>query len=144
MPITFASWVHGTAIQIEAMDKVEQVLRRGFNVRLFLKPGVDMWFHFPIPTPVILNDRRLRADSAMIDFKTDGGQTQISKVHVYDGAARIATHEGLNLSNHHPLERFAVTDRPEIVRGIAISVAVDMGVDGRWIEFTSAGVDFLS
>jgi hypothetical protein len=70
---------------------------------------------------------------------------------VYDGETRIATHDSLREASEEGewlVRRFEVTGTPEVRRGIGISVNVffhlDSGsVDGRRIDFSSVGCDFL-
>ncbi len=66
MALAHAMWVHGHNMQIEHPDRLQSVWRAGMYIRVEGKPGLSNWFHFAIPTPVIVNGNRLRADSVMV------------------------------------------------------------------------------
>ncbi|MGH9194771.1 MAG: DUF6623 family protein, partial [Acidimicrobiia bacterium] len=58
-PISHAMWVHGTSIEVEVPNQIEDLRRFGFFTRITGKPNTTNWFHFAIPTPVIVdNDRK--------------------------------------------------------------------------------------
>jgi hypothetical protein len=144
--LAYASWIHGHSLQIEYPERVINVRRAGFSISLEGKPGSSNWFHFAIPTPVIINDVRLRAESVMLVFKTGSVDAFVRDIHVYDGATRIAVHDGVNLSKDHPFERFVIPDTPQIGLGLGISIGVAFGVESmsHTMEFFSAGCDFMT
>src|SRR5262249_19095091 len=57
-----ASWIHGTSVQVEYTDRVNAILRRGFHTYINGRGGSTNWFHYAIPTPVIVSGRRLRIE----------------------------------------------------------------------------------
>jgi hypothetical protein len=140
-------WIHGTSIQVEYTDRIGSIIRRGFHTHIECKPGLANWFHFAIPTPVIVSDGRLKIDSVMLMFKTGSADVAVKSVHVYDGPNKIASYDydwAHALKGDHPFERFDVPGQPEVLWGIGISVQVGAGVENmaHWIEFSSAGGDF--
>jgi len=147
MALAHAMWTHGHSMQIEYPDRVDSVRRAGPFVQVLAHGGSENWFHFAIPTPVIVDDSRLKADSVLVRFKCGSGDVSVGAVHVYDGEGRIAEHNNLNL---HPadwdVERFQVPGRPEIQWGVGISINVACGVESmsHEIDFASAGCDFWS
>ena len=143
MPIAHAMWIHGHSIRIEYPDRMEEETRRiGGYIRLVGRAGTSNWFHAAVPTAVIVEGNRLRIDSVMLRFRTSGAA--VTSVHVYDGATRIASHDGLSLSPYAwALERFEVTGEPEIRWGLGLSFKGEFGSGGhRRIEVASAGADF--
>jgi hypothetical protein len=144
--IAHAMWIHGHSMQIEYPDRVASQWRAGFSINVEGKPNSTNWFHFAIPTPVIINDVRLRADSVMLRFKTYSVDAWVRDVHVYDGETMIAAHNGVNLSKDHLFERFMIPDRPEVLWGIGISIGVSCGVEmmDHHMEFFAAGCDFMT
>ena len=143
--ISHASWIHGHSMQIEYPDRIASERRTGFSLNLEGKPGSSNWFHFAIPTPVIIDDVRLRADSIMLRFKTGSVDAFVRDVHVYDGERLIAAHNGVNLSKDNFFVRLVVPDRPEMLWGLGISIGVGFGVEmmDHHIEFFAAGCDFV-
>lgn len=139
-------WTHGHAMQVEFPDRIRSVWRAGFFIRVVGQPNSTNWFHFGIPTTVIVNDKRQMVDSVMLRFRAGSPQAAVTNVHVYDGEGRIATHDGLNLSpTAFGLERFQVTGKPDVLWGIGISVGVRFSgtTDAQnTLEFSAAGCDF--
>jgi hypothetical protein len=149
MTLAHAMWIHGHSMQIEYPDKVAAIWRAGFYIRVDGKPGTKNWFHFAIPTPVIVDDNRLRADSVMLQCRTGSTDAVITAIHVYDGAAKIAEHNGVNKSGNLGFQRFIIPAKgglkPEVRFGIGISIGVEFGNDpvAHTMEFEAAGCDFL-
>ncbi len=142
--IVFASWIHGHSMQIEYPDRIVDIRRAGFYARLEGKPGTENWFHFAIPTPVIIDDVRLRIDAAMLRFATGSVDAFVRDVHVYDGETRIAVFDDVYLSENNGFAKFALPERPEVRWGIGISIGVGFGVEmmDHTMNFISAGCDF--
>ena len=70
----------------------------------------------------------------------------VRDVHVYDGSARIAAHQFVNLSGSLPFVAFGVAHKPDIFWGVGISIGVATGggtPEQRRMDVISAGVDFL-
>ncbi len=143
MALAHAMWTHGTTIQVEYPQK-GTVERKGFSAK-YKSPGAARpnWLHFAIPTPVIVNDKRLRVGSVLVRFRCGGGAV-VKAIHIYDGEKKIVGNDNLNLRPRQwHVERVDVPLDPEILWGLGISILVDFGPDDRWIEFSAAGCDFL-
>jgi hypothetical protein len=142
MTVAHAMWIHGHSMQIEYPERVNRVQRKGFSVEVQSGGVAHNWFHFAIPTPVIVDGNRLTVGSVLIRFKSSGGAV-VQAVHVYDGEIKIAARDQLTLNptNWH-VERVDVPSNPEIRWGLGISVQVGFGPDGGEIEFSAAGCDF--
>ena len=146
MAITQAMWIHGHSIKVEYHDRIKSIWRAGFYARIVGKPSTTNWFHFSIPTTVIVSDKRQMIDSVMIRFKSGSSNAKITNVHIYDGERKIASHDGLNLSpSTWSWPRFNVPGKPDILWGVGISIGVSFTgtTDAQnTLEFSSAGVDF--
>lgn len=142
--ISYASWIHGHSMQIEYPDRIASQWRAGFGFTVEGKPGTDNWFHFAIPTPVIIDDVRLRADSIMLRFSTASVDAFVRHVHIYDGETVLAAHNDIYLSGANPFVRLAVPGRPLMTWGIGISLGVGFGVEAmdHHMQFIAAGCDF--
>jgi hypothetical protein len=143
--IAEASWVHGTAVTVELPDSIESMRRFGFFTRLIGKPNTQNWFHFALPTPVIVNNDRKVVGPCMLRFQTGGTNALVRDVHIYDGEVRVAAHNNVNLSGSQPFTRFGVAHAPEILWGVGISIGVTYGggtAAQRTIDLISAGCDF--
>jgi hypothetical protein len=145
-------WTHGTSVQTESLQNIRSIFRRGWGTVIegsHSAPNVGNWFHFAIPTPAIVSDRRLRIRNAMLVFKTGGRGVFVKSIHVWDGVNIIAGRDDLNLSGNHPLETFPVPNTPEVRFGIGISVGVVFSIgdvdapNPITIEFNAAGADFF-
>jgi len=142
MAIAQATWTHGHSIQVE-LPQNGTVERRGFSARYLSSGARVKWLHFAIPTPVLVNDKRLRVASALVRFKCGTGGF-VKAIHVYDGENRIAANDNLNLNfTEWHLERVDVLADPIILWGLGISINVNFGASDRWIEFSAAGCDLV-
>jgi hypothetical protein len=140
-------WVHAHNLQIEFADRLQTVWRTAFYTRTDGKPNTDNWFHFAIPTPVVVNDGRLRVSAATLRFRTSSDLAFIRAVHIYDGETRIAAHDNLRLSPRNwTTQQFDVPGDPAVRWGIGLSIGVRFGgataLENR-LEFSAAGCDFL-
>lgn len=143
--IAEASWVHGTSIQIELPENIEFVRRFGFFTRIIGRPNTTNWFHFAIPTPVIVNNVRKTFGPCMLRFSTGGAAALVRDVHLYDGEVRVVAHNNVNLSGSQPFTRFGVAHAPKVLWGVGISIGVTFGggtAANRTMDFISAGCDF--
>jgi len=140
-----AMWIHGHSMQIEVPDNLARTWRAGFYIEVEGKPNGDNWFHFAIPSKVIVNDQRLRVGSVMLLCETLSTDAVIRDVHIYDGPDKIAVHNNVNLSGNLGFQRFDVLSHPPFKWGIGISVGVHFGggSGSRVMRFKSAGCDFV-
>jgi hypothetical protein len=144
--IAHAMWIHGHSMQIEYPDRLASQWRAGFSITVEGKPGSSNWFHFAIPTPLIVNDVRLRADSIMLSFRTSSVDAIVRDVHVYDGSTVIAAHNNIKLTKENLFVRLMIPDRPEIWVALGVSIGVSFGVEmmDHHMEFIAAGCDFMT
>lgn len=145
MAISHAMWTHGTSMNFQFPDRLTKMLRAGWGVDLEGAPGSTNWFHFAIPTPVIVSGDRLRLGSVLVDFETGSIDAFVEHVHIWDGRHRISEHNNVNLSERVGMRRFDVPDDPPVREGIGISIGVGFGVEpmSHQMKFFSAGADFL-
>ena len=143
IPIAHAMWTHGTSIHEEFPGRLKLTRRLGPYALFEGKPGTRNWFHFAIPTPVIVDARRLRLDSVMLMFLAHP-DVWVTNVRIYDGVWGIESYDGLAMTGTHWFERFDVLNK--YVRwGIGISIGVKFGTKktGHYIRFVTAGADFV-
>ncbi|MDR4484418.1 MAG: DUF6623 family protein [Nitrospirales bacterium] len=142
-----AMWSHGHSMQIEYPDRIQAVWRTGFYIRVEGNSNTSNWFHFAIPTPVIVNDNRLSLGSVMIRFRSASDKAFVHAVHIYDGETKVAFHDGLRLAPQGGFDwpRFDVPTHPKVKWGLGISLGVTFEgtneTENR-MEFSSAGCDF--
>jgi hypothetical protein len=142
MALKHAAWIHGTSVQLETPSW--SALRQGFYTTVRPSNGpTSEWVHFAIPTPVIINGVRSKAQSAMIRFTT-GPQASIGAVHVYDGEKNIYEHNGVNYKGNLQFIREVIPGEPEVLWGTGISILINFNGKGNdaWIALISAGIDF--
>ncbi|MHC4517282.1 MAG: DUF6623 family protein [Planctomycetota bacterium] len=143
--IPYASWIHGHSMEIEYPDRMASAIRRGYAYQVEGKPGTTNWFHFAIPTPVIINDVRLQVDSIMLRMTTGSIDSFVRDVHIYDGERRIAVHNEVYLAEDNWFVRFPVPETPYLLWGLAISLGVGFGVEmmSHTMDFISVGADLV-
>ena len=139
-----AMWIHGTSLRVEYPDRIARTWQAGFYTEIEGKPNTENWFHFAIPSKVIVKDQRLRIGSVMLLCETLSADAVIRDVHLYDGPNKIAQHNGVNLSGNLGFRRFEAPNIPFVQWGVGISIGVRFGSTGsRVMRFKSAGCDFV-
>jgi hypothetical protein len=143
MSIKHAAWTHGLGVELETTTW--SALRQGFYTTVRPDGNLSGWVHFVIPTPVIVDGIRLKAESAMIRFTTGAG-AKITNFHVYDGEKKIADHNALNFTGNGVFLRQDIPGNPQVLWGTAISVGVQFSATGggNYIQFIGAGIDFYA
>ncbi|KYK31232.1 MAG: hypothetical protein AYK19_04115 [Theionarchaea archaeon DG-70-1] len=145
-----AFWVHGVSAQIEREGYFISKRRFGFGA-MFNTHGAE-WFHFDVPTPVILDGQRSSLNKIFVLYRTEG-TAKITAIHVYDASKKIKAYDNLSLSGDHSkvidkYNSWVITPPPQMIFGLGISVHVDFGkattgsVPG--IMFVTAGADFTT
>jgi hypothetical protein len=145
MPLKHAAWIHGTSVQFENQSWAVRALRQGaFTTVTPSNEATSGWVHFAIPTPVIVNDVRLKAQSALIRFST-GPQASVGAVHVWDGETNIYERNGVNYKGNLQFIREVIPNQPEVKWGINISILLNFNGRGpdAWVQLISAGIDFF-
>ena len=149
MALEKAMWAHGHGMAVEVPGNIKSEWRAGFFIRLVGKPNTTNWLHFAIPTAVIVNDNRLRIDSALLRFRCGSLSADVTNLHVFDGENRVFAADNLNLSptaaGMH-VQRWVLPNKPDVFWGVGVTVGVRFGgaTDAQnTMEFAAAGVDFL-
>jgi hypothetical protein len=148
MPL-HASWVHGNAVTIETPDSVRTRTPQGQGSIIDLHPGAATWLHIAIPTPVIVDDVRVRAKRFFLLLST-ASDVKITEVHIWDGLRRICEQTTTLWGNHSaigPTNTF-VPPGPHFAQlGMSISFlarATDADHGGHGFTVFSAGGDFTT
>ena len=90
--IKHASWAHGNAVVTELPSGL-LVRHWGGGTELQFTFAANQnppeaWCHIPIPTPVIVNDVRMKVRRLFLLYRT-GQHAAIDSVHIFDGPHRI-------------------------------------------------------
>ncbi|KAG0280796.1 hypothetical protein BGZ95_008588 [Linnemannia exigua] len=144
MAIKHAAWTHGLGVELETSSWT--ALRQGYYTTVTpSSEGTFGWVHFVIPTPVIVDDIRLKPQTAMIRFST-GSTAKITNFHVYDGEMKIAEYNDLSLTGNLQFIGRAVPNNHQVLWGMAISLGVQFSgtAPTDYVQFISAGIDFYA
>jgi hypothetical protein len=143
MSIKQASWTHGLGLELET--PTWSALRQGFYTTVRPDTKLFGWVHFVIPSPVIIDGNRLKAESAIVRFTT-GPSAAITNFHVYDGEKIIAEYNGLSFTGNSVFLREAIPNNPQVFWGTAISIGVQFSGSGTgdYVQFIGAGIDFYA
>lgn len=152
-----AMWVHGNSasIQLNGFGRgpgedinglswtAVEGLRLGWGVQYRCQDNSGYWFHFAIPTPVILNGVHAHLRRVMVLFTADPGVT-LGSVHVWDGPSRVFAQDalaigGANLGLIPGRNSFDIPDR-SVNWGIGISMLFNFADPGS-VTLHTAGVD---
>ena len=93
MPL-HASWVHGNALTVEDPSALERDGHNGWGRDLAFVPGKASWLHIPLPTPVIVADKRTTVQRFFLLFKAES--CEIRDVHIFDGSSKVQEIGGLH------------------------------------------------
>lgn len=105
-------------------------------------------FHFPISTPVIVNNNRATFIRAMACFKTPNGGF-LQRFQVFDGSREALIRDNLNVTGDFPADphslhdgrtRFAMVNDP-VLFGVDIALTFRFGAEAEVILY-GAGIDF--
>lgn len=145
MSLAHALWTHGHSAEIENANDIVSMEQRGYHVRVEGKPSTDNWLHFAVPTPVIVDDVRLRPDTVWFRYKTEGGAS-VNAVHVWDGDKRIAAVAAPTGAVEDGWTTVKVGfDSLEILAvhwGIGVSIGLSFGRHGGRVDVETVGCDF--
>ncbi len=132
--------------------------RQGFGVHFRGKAGQQVWFHFAIPTPVVI-DTRASLVRAFVLWRTDAG-AQLLSFHVWDGTrTRLLQVDNINLAGTFDggadqpgadpklvdgANMFTLLPAQQVFYGVGISVLIGFAgqSDDSQVFFSSAGADF--
>ena len=146
MPL-HASWVHGNTVTIETPQSVRTHTPQGRGSSIDLHPGAATWLHIAIPTPVFVDDVRLRALRFFLLLSTASG-AKITEVHLWDGLRRIHEDSTTLWGDHSAIgtpNTFVPPGRHLAQFGTSISFlarASDDNHGGHSFTVFSAGADF--
>ena len=143
-----AFWTHGNALTIENPENVANAKRFGWGTDIIMKPGQASWFHIPLASPVITTGGRTSLQRAFVLFKSEGGT--ITNVHLYDGAAKFQSFDGISLQGDH---RNALDGSNTLELGSPHTVAFGIGISFHFaaspqssaqLSVATAGGDFFN
>jgi uncharacterized protein DUF6623 len=160
MAIKAAMWVHGHNVLPEYVDRLDNIpgagvngLRKGWGVTFRGQGHSFNWFHFSMPTPVILDDTRPPLKKIFVFYKTN--HSKVTAIHLWDGIRKIHEIGNLNLQGDHTIgtdasNNWIINPPLTIVYGLGISIGVqfsgfiDTPEPGIFFEimFSSAGADY--
>lgn len=96
---------------------------------------------------MVIKGNRLGFARAMLQFVTGSASAVVRDVHIFDGSARIAAHDGVNLSGNQTFAKFGVAHKPDVFWGAGVTLGVTTGTgtaSERRIDLISAGIDFIA
>ncbi len=149
MTLSHVMGVHGHSMYIQYPDRIQFEERKGFYMQVRGNSFSKNWFHFAIPTPMVIDDNHLRAHTVWVRFRTSPGAS-VNTIHVYDGETKIATHDNLTLSPQGSwgTPKFHVPGNPKINWGVGISIGVgfndsaNLPDNALLFEISSVGCNF--
>jgi hypothetical protein len=143
-------WVHGHSAEAQTPQDTRLILRTGSGTYIEQVTGGG-WFHFAIPTPSIIDGKRLRIDRVAVAFRTSGANAFVASVDVFHGPWAFIKH-GFEIgpfgdhSGDDSLVVVSVPDQPEVSRPIGVTVRVEFrgtaGAPGA-VEFYGVSADFV-
>jgi hypothetical protein len=151
----YASWIHGNALTVESPENLARVGHFGWGADMAITPGKNSWFHIPIPTPVIVGDKRATVQKLFLLFRVDPGSGEIRNIHIYDGSAKVQEFNGLSFNGEHRTaldgqNTFNLSQPHTVAFGMGISfffqaaIGIDSPIPPARLIVASAGGDFFA
>ena len=142
-------WTHGVNIQIEYPDRIvgetggerSGPRRSGWGTLVYQKENTTNWFHFAMPSPVLINNQE--ANLLFIRLRAEINEyARIDKIH-FRHDNRIFFSQEVNITNCSVDETFPIP-KTIIRRGLALCVHVSfLSSEPRgMVIFKGAGVAF--
>lgn len=151
-------WTHGTVVNAEYPQRLESIpgvgryaYRRGWGTYFRQRPNSDNWFHFPITSPITLDDVRPLLVKVFVLYNAQN--VQVTNIHIWDGRRLVKEFNDLSLTGDHSGDidssnSWTIDPPAQIAFGLGISVGarflpgdLDMPQASE-ILFTTAGGDF--
>jgi len=142
-------WTHGVNVQIEYPDRIaggteEEVAeprRSGWGTLVYQKENTTNWFHFAIPTPVIMNNQE--ANLRFIRLRAEINETaRIDMIH-FRHDNRIILSREVNITNRS-VDETIQSPKTIIRRSLALCVHISFlsGDTRGMVIFKGAGGAF--
>jgi len=89
-----ASWAHGNAAVMETPrggddGGVFDFNHFGWGTQIVMRPGFSRWFHIALPSPVMLDGKRMKLIRVFLQLRIERLGT-VQQVHLWDGQNRVA------------------------------------------------------
>lgn len=142
--VSHTMWIHGHSMHVEDNDAIAALWHSGFCIYVEGKPGSLNWLHAAVPTPTMVNGRRMRIIAILLICRTMSPDAIVRDIHVYDGDSKIGDINDVNLSGDIGLVRFAIPDQPEVQNAIGVSLGLGFGVEllAHGMSVTAVGAEF--
>jgi len=143
-------WTHGVNVHIEYPDRIVGMTgdrrgeprRSGWGTLVHQKENTTNWFHFAIPTPVIINNQEVTL--SFIRFRAEINESaRIDMIH-FRHDNRIIFSQEVNITNRSVDETFQ-SPGTMIRKGLALCIQISFlpGDDRGMVIFKGAGGSFL-
>lgn len=148
MTTVYSMGIHGHSMNIEDMSLVDHFVRLGFAIEIRGRYPSSNWFHFAIPTPLVISNKQQKINSVWFTYKASDPNTFIKQIGVYDGQYLIIKQDGMKLSSQdYETYRLEIPNKPIIRYAVGISIQVVFGNPDVFshcrIQFNYAGCDFI-
>ncbi|WP_461206949.1 DUF6623 family protein [Clostridium sp. DL1XJH146] len=141
----YAFSVHGNSMLIRYSNRLKDIDRTGPFIRVEGKKGSKNTFLFTVPTPLIVNDRRTKLETAVLRFRCGSKDAYINAVTIYDGEKEITSQTGLKASpEEFKTRKFDIPGNVQVKLGITIALDVTFGnkSSSHVMDFSTAGCEY--
>jgi hypothetical protein len=140
-------WMQGNALIVENPASVAKISHVGWGTTVYGISSHTAWFHIPVPSPVVLNNRRPSLSAVFLMFDIGPGMGYISNVHLYDGAYSFMQFNNLARTGNHrtspdSVNSFALSAPHPIYQALGISFKVHFTGRMPWMTVSGAGGNF--
>ena len=145
--IVSSMWMQGNALTVENPASVAKISHVGWGTTVYGISGHTAWFHIPVPSPVVMNNRRPSLSAVFLMFDIGPGMGYISNVHLYDGAYAFKQFNNLARAGNHRTSpdgtnTFTLSAPQPIYQALGISFKVHFTGRSPWLTVSGAGGNF--
>jgi hypothetical protein len=130
----YASWIHGNALTVESPQNLSGIVHFGWGTDMRMPPDQASWFHIPIPTPVIVADKRTQVQTFFLLFQSEKGR--LTNIHIWDGSFQVQQFNNLDASGER---RFELDGKNTVHLAHPYTVLFGMGLSFRYEARLSLG-----
>jgi len=105
----------------------------------------EFWVHYTIPTPVIIQSKRVTANKLLVKNTSTEAKFYINELEVWDANIRIYQKRGLKLWGPDKMHGFTLSNPKTVLYGLCVSIKIkgERVAADSILEISGVGIDFM-
>lgn len=107
--------------------------------------NAEFWVHYAIPSPVIVNSRRVTANKLLVKSTSTEAKFYIQELEIWDANQRIFVKQGLKLWGPDKMHGFAIPKPKTVLFGLCVSIKIkgERVAADSILEISGVGIDMV-